>query len=54
MDQLLRDLAVEARHADVETRRQEESSVGQVQVDLGVDLRDNLIHAAHGEQARSA
>src|SRR5271165_5903556 len=37
MDQLLRDLAVEARQTDVEARRQEEGAVGEVQVDLGVD-----------------
>ena len=39
LDQRLRDLAVDAWHADVEARPQEEGAVGIVQIDLGIDLR---------------
>ncbi len=37
LDQLLRDLAVHAGHADGEARAQEVGAVGIVQIDLGID-----------------
>jgi hypothetical protein len=37
VDQRLRDLAVEARQADLEAGRQEECAAIEVQVDLGID-----------------
>jgi hypothetical protein len=37
IDQLLRHLAVDARHADVEARPQEEGAAVEVQINLGID-----------------
>jgi len=39
IDQLSREVAVDARHADVEARSQEEGIIGRDQVDLGIDRR---------------
>jgi hypothetical protein len=39
IDQLSHEVAVDARHADVEARSQEEGIIGHDQVDLGIDRR---------------